>query len=97
MWQLTYSAFIMIHIFGVMMPISFDLKGNMYKCIFPIICLISRWNTDERRHQLAWMPFGAGPRQCIGLRFALIEEKLALCHILRRFNIEKTVDTEVRT
>ncbi|OAD56184.1 Cytochrome P450 9e2 [Eufriesea mexicana] len=30
----------------------------------------------------AFMPFGIGPRMCIGNRFALIEMKVLLCHIL---------------
>jgi len=38
-------------------------------------------------HSLAWMPFGAGHRQCIGRDFALMEAMLILCRLYQRFKI----------
>lgn len=44
---------------------------------------------------LAWCPFGAGPRICLGMRFAVMEYKIALIRILKRFNIKRCPETKV--
>ncbi|CAH0558020.1 unnamed protein product [Brassicogethes aeneus] len=40
-----------------------------------------------------FIPFGTGPRSCIGIRFALMAAKLAIVMVLRKFKVEKSADT----
>jgi cytochrome P450 len=43
---------------------------------------------EERRPRLAWLPFGAGPRTCIGNHFAMIEGQIVLARLLRHARFE---------
>jgi cytochrome P450 len=45
--------------------------------------------------RFAYLPFGVGPRICIGAHFALVEATLALAKIVGHFRIELTDDTPV--
>jgi cytochrome P450 len=40
------------------------------------------------RHRYAYIPFGGGPRTCIGNHFALMELKILLAMIVRRYRLE---------
>lgn len=39
------------------------------------------------------MPFGLGPRNCIGERFAMMQMRIAIVEILKSFRVETTSST----
>ncbi|XP_038065745.1 cytochrome P450 3A24-like isoform X2 [Patiria miniata] len=42
-----------------------------------------------------YMPFGFGPRNCIAMRFALLETKMALVHVMQKFRFDVCSKTEI--
>ena len=47
-----------------------------------------RWR-DRDRSTDAYLPFGAGPRRCLGATFARVEARAVLVELLRRFRFER--------
>jgi len=45
------------------------------------------------RHQYAFQAFGQGPRACIGMRFSLLETKVAMMSVLRQFSFKPGTKT----
>jgi cytochrome P450 len=42
---------------------------------------------NKKRPSTAWMPFGSGPRACLGQRFSLLEQKVFLVALLKRYQV----------
>ena len=57
--------------------------------------LKSENDADSLASQYAFLPFGGGPRLCIGMRFAIAEIKIAMAKLLANFQIVDTSQTKL--
>uniref|UniRef100_A0A8R1IAT3 Cytochrome P450 n=1 Tax=Caenorhabditis japonica TaxID=281687 RepID=A0A8R1IAT3_CAEJA len=52
-----------------------------------------RWSSMS--NQPSFLSFGAGPRQCLGMRLAILEEKVLLAHVLRKYSFVTNTRTQI--
>jgi len=100
-WQVMRTAIEDDEIDGYQIKAGTNLVALMYMCHFhpdewddPETFDPERFSPDRSaaRHKLAWMPFGAGQRMCIGKDFAMMEGQLALAMVAQRYKITKIND-----
>ncbi|XP_068898640.1 cytochrome P450 6k1-like isoform X2 [Tenebrio molitor] len=54
--------------------------------------------SDENKRNIksyTYLPFGEGPRSCIGQRFALLMSKLAIAYVIKDYAVEPTNQTSI--
>jgi cytochrome P450 len=56
----------------------------------PAAFIPERFSSEQARQRrpYTFLPFGGGPRNCIGMAFAQVEVKVVLARILQKFNLE---------
>lgn len=56
-----------------------------------------RWSPENKSSILpyTYLPFGGGPRGCIGSRFAMEQMKIAMCTLISQFEFYPAEETMV--
>ncbi|GBC06725.1 hypothetical protein RclHR1_00700024 [Rhizophagus clarus] len=48
---------------------------------------------NEKHEHYAWLGFGGGARSCLGNNFSLIEQRITLCALLRKYEVSLPADS----
>jgi cytochrome P450 family 3 subfamily A len=54
-----------------------------------------RFIGEQKHNSHAFIPFGGGPRNCLGMRFAMIQMRICLAKLCKRFRFKLSPNTKV--
>lgn len=74
---------------NILVPISAIHQDSRY-FYDPMKFDPSRFSPEEvnKRPSMSFLPFGDGPRNCVGMRFGLIQTKLGIATMIRNFELK---------
>lgn len=81
--NITFPAGTFLQLHAMLLHYDRDIWGDDVKEFKPE--RFSEGVSKVTKGQTSYLPFGGGPRVCIGQNFALLEAKMALSMILQRF------------
>lgn len=81
--NITFPAGTFLQLHAMLLHYDRDIWGDDVKEFKPE--RFSEGLSKVTKGQTSYLPFGGGPRVCIGQNFALLEAKMALSMILQRF------------
>lgn len=63
-----------------------------------LIFLSRRFSTEnkDKVYPYSFLPFGSGPRCCIGMRFAVLEAKISMVRLLQHFTLTRDAGAQVK-
>ena len=76
------------HLIPPNVPITLNLYGILHNdeiWTFPDEFRPDRWLSGDESLDIAWMPFGTGPRRCPAANFSLYEQRTLLAMLLRKY------------
>jgi cytochrome P450 len=76
-------------------PNTLDIHydADVWGPVDPQVFYPPRMSPEIKRHPMAFLGFGQGPRNCIGMKFAMVEMKLALVKLLHKYEIHPSPET----
>ncbi|CAI2198612.1 17767_t:CDS:2, partial [Funneliformis geosporum] len=86
------------HTFVPKTPISINVYGIHHSAKYwknPEEFIPERFENehDEKRDLYTWLSFGGGSRTCLGNNFSLIEQRVMLCTLLRKYEVSLPDDS----